>query len=75
MPHRFAAGRSAGPWSPCVLALAVLAAGAPARATDKYAAEFLRVGAGARALGMGGAFLAVPTTPPRATGTRPASTT
>jgi len=30
-----------------------------AHATDKYAGEFLRVGAGARALGMGGAFLAV----------------
>lgn len=30
-----------------------------AAATDKYAGEFLRVGAGARAVGMGGAFIAV----------------
>ena len=59
MPHRFAARPLGRALVPCVLALAVLAAGTPARATDKYAAEFLRVGAGARALGMGGAFLAV----------------
>src|SRR5690349_19445035 len=41
-----------------VLLLVTLPA-AGAGATDKYAGEFLRVGAGARALGMGGAFLAV----------------
>ena len=39
--------------------LALLALASPVGASDKYAAEFLRVGAGARALGMGGAFLAV----------------
>jgi hypothetical protein len=40
---------------------AVLALGGPAatEASNKYAAEFLRVGAGARAVGMGGAFAAV----------------
>lgn len=37
----------------------VLAAAGPSAAAEKYAGEFLRVGAGARALGMGGAFLAV----------------
>lgn len=40
-------------------ALAALAAPRDAAAADKYAAEFLRVGAGARAVGMGGAFAAV----------------
>ncbi len=44
---------------PLALALAVLVLAAPAGAADKYAGEYLRVGAGARALGMGGAFLAV----------------
>jgi len=38
--------------------LAVFAAPAPARA-DKYAGEFLKVPVGARAIGMGGAFVAV----------------
>jgi long-subunit fatty acid transport protein len=44
-----------------ILALAVLAAALPrpALAVDKFAAEFLKVGVGARALGMGGAFVAV----------------
>jgi hypothetical protein len=41
------------------LAVVLAAAVVPAGASDKYAGEFLRVGAGARALGMGGAFLAV----------------
>ena len=39
-------------------ALSLLAAAAPAGAT-KYAAEFLKVPVGARAIGMGGAFVAV----------------
>jgi hypothetical protein len=60
MPRSFDARRSGrAALVTCALALAVLAAARPALATDKYAAEFLRVGAGARALGMGGAFLAV----------------
>jgi hypothetical protein len=42
-----------------VAGLGFLLLALPAQATDKYAAEFLRVGAGARAMGMGGAFLAV----------------
>jgi hypothetical protein len=42
-----------------LLALAFSVAAGPSAAADKYAGEFLRVGAGARALGMGGAFLAV----------------
>lgn len=41
------------------LFVALVALVPPAAASDKYAGEFLRVGAGARALGMGGAFLAV----------------
>jgi hypothetical protein len=51
-PHR--SRRTAGP---CLVALcvAVVLAPAPARAT-RYAGEFLRVGVGARALGMGAAF-------------------
>jgi hypothetical protein len=44
---------------PAVLAVGALTLAAPVGASDKYAGEFLRVGAGARALGMGGAFLAV----------------
>jgi hypothetical protein len=31
----------------------------PAQAVDKFAAEFLKVGVGARAMGMGGAFVAL----------------
>jgi hypothetical protein len=31
----------------------------PARAADKFAAEFLKIGVGARALGMGGAFVSL----------------
>ena len=42
-----------------VMATGALLLAVPAGATDKYAGEFLRVGAGARALGMGAAFLAV----------------
>ena len=42
----------------CVV-LAVLCGLAPVAGADKYAAEFLKVGAGARALGMGGAFVAL----------------
>lgn len=42
------------------VSLAVVAAAtAPAHAGDKYAAEFLKIGVGARALGMGEAFVAV----------------
>ncbi len=41
------------------LALVALLLPSPAAAANKYAAEFLRVGAGARAVGMGGAFSAV----------------
>jgi hypothetical protein len=44
---------------PVLLTLVLALTAVPALAADKYAAEFLRVGAGARALGMGGAFLAV----------------
>ncbi len=40
-------------------ALVLALAAGPSAAAEKYAGEFLRVGAGARALGMGGAFLAV----------------
>jgi hypothetical protein len=53
-PFRFVPMRSAGPLAACAalwLALAVT----PAHAT-RYAGEFLRVGVGARALGMGSAF-------------------
>ncbi len=39
--------------------LAVLVCQASGASADKYAAEFLKVGAGARALGMGGAFVAL----------------
>lgn len=42
-----------------LVALGLSASALSAGASDKYAGEFLRVGAGARALGMGGAFLAV----------------
>lgn len=41
------------------LSCAVLAAAAGVASADKYAAEFLRIGVGARALGMGGAFTAL----------------
>ncbi len=40
-------------------AAALVAAAAPALAVDKYAAEFLKIGVGARALGMGGAFVSL----------------
>jgi len=46
----------------CVLLLAVsilLLLSSSQASADKYAAEFLKVGAGARALGMGGAFVAL----------------
>lgn len=48
--------RALGPASLLLPALVLWAAPA---AADKYAGEFLHVGAGARALGMGGAFVAV----------------
>lgn len=38
---------------------AIVFTGSDAAAFDKYAAEFLRIGVGARALGMGGAFVAI----------------
>jgi hypothetical protein len=44
---------------PVCVALIVLCGLAPGAGADKYAAEFLKVGAGARALGMGGAFVAL----------------
>lgn len=46
-------------WLGVLTVLAIHLTAVPASATDKYAGEFLRVGPGARALGMGGAFLAV----------------
>jgi len=55
MPHRLRA-RALGLSLVALFALPALNALA---ATEKYAGEFLRVGPGARALGMGGAFLAV----------------
>jgi hypothetical protein len=39
--------------------VAMWAASSPALAGGKYAAEFLRIGVGARALGLGGAFVAI----------------
>jgi hypothetical protein len=42
-----------------VALVAVSAIAGTARAADKYAGEFLKVGAGARAMGMGGAFVSV----------------
>ncbi len=39
--------------------LACLLGAEPAHATTKYAAEFMKIGVGARALGMGGAFVAL----------------
>lgn len=39
--------------------VALLAAATSAHAQDKYAGEFLKLGVGARALGMGGAFVSV----------------
>ncbi len=60
MPHRINARRHVRVLAVCALALGLPGlGGGMAQAADKYAAEFLRVGAGARALGMGGAFLAV----------------
>jgi hypothetical protein len=43
----------------CAALVALGLAAAPALAVDKYAGAFLRVGAGARAVGMGGAFAAL----------------
>ncbi len=43
-----------------ILCLGLLAAAAsPALAVDKFAAEFLKIGVGARALGMGGSFVSL----------------
>jgi hypothetical protein len=42
-----------------LLAAMALAIASPAVAQDKYAGEFLKLGVGARALGMGGAFVSV----------------
>lgn len=42
-----------------VSALASVALASPALAVDKFAAEFLKIGVGARALGMGGAFVSI----------------
>ena len=42
-----------------ILAAILFAAASPAQAVDKFAAEFLKVGVGARALGMGGAFVSI----------------
>ena len=59
MPPRTRTGSTAPGLAALVASLLALAAAGPSAAADKYAGEFLRVGAGARALGMGGAFLAV----------------
>ena len=61
MPLRFRSGGGLPGRAALILSMLalVLSAAGPAAAADKYAGEFLRVGAGARALGMGGAFLAV----------------
>ncbi len=60
MTNRFAAVRTLGPacGSALIFTLVSLAAVTSALAADKYAAEFMRIGVGARALGMGGAFVA-----------------
>ncbi|MEZ4655325.1 MAG: PorV/PorQ family protein [Candidatus Eisenbacteria bacterium] len=47
----------AGVW--CTAALLTIAVPERSGAADKYAGEFLRIGVGARALGMGGAFVAL----------------
>ena len=39
--------------------LLILGAASPVFAVDKFAAEFLKIGVGARALGMGGAFVSI----------------
>jgi hypothetical protein len=44
---------------PLLIAAVILALAAGASAADKYAADWMSYGAGARALGMGGAFVAV----------------
>lgn len=54
MPHRSGARALV-----LTLLIAFALPAVSATATEKYAGEFLRVGAGARALGMGGAFIAV----------------
>jgi hypothetical protein len=41
------------------LAAVLLVSAVPALAVDKYAAEFLKIGVGARALGMGGSFVSM----------------
>lgn len=42
-----------------LLAILLTSVGSPAWAVDKFAAEFLKVGVGARAMGMGGSFVAL----------------
>jgi hypothetical protein len=42
-----------------VAVLSLVALASPAPAADKFAAEFLKIGVGARALGMGGAFVSI----------------
>ena len=42
-----------------LVSVLLLAGSSPAGAVDKFAAEFLKIGIGARALGMGGAFVSV----------------
>jgi hypothetical protein len=49
----------AGEWGVCAVAAALLLVAATAGAANKYAGEFLTHGVGARALGMGSAFVAV----------------
>jgi hypothetical protein len=44
---------------PAMAVLALTLQPAPAGAVDKFAAEFLKIGVGARALGMGGAFVSL----------------
>ncbi len=51
-------GRRAAIASAAAVAV-LLASAAPASAVDKYAAEFLKIGVGARALGMGGSFVSM----------------
>lgn len=51
--------RNAGPVVAGLLLMAAVGAPRPALGVDKFGAEFLRIGAGSRALGMGGSFTAL----------------